>query len=270
MGQGDVRVICPMTIGGSFEAKTAALTGSVIVGANGSRRLEGSLAVDLRTLDTGIGLRNEHLREKYLEVNKGTGFDTATLSAIDLTGLSPVAPEGKGSSRFNDSAWRAKTVTGAVDVRRRAASSCEGIVSARPGGLRHRQAALPRDWRDQHCSSRSRLRRFTLSTMARTLFFLVATTLLASTGWAEPTFLAKQYTRCTACHYSPTGGLDGALCRLLSHRDGRHWARPRRCAASGRSHGEQASLYARLKRLGRCTSGLNAPRLRVVFQWHLT
>jgi polyisoprenoid-binding protein YceI len=81
--------------------------------------LEGSLAVDLRTLDSGIGLRNEHLREKYLEVNKGTGFDTATLSAIDLTGLNLAAPEGKGSfTGLLAVHGVAKTVTGAVDVRR--------------------------------------------------------------------------------------------------------------------------------------------------------
>jgi polyisoprenoid-binding protein YceI len=121
VGQGDVRVICPLTIGGSFEAKTAALRGSVIASANGSRTLDGSLAVDLRTLDSGINLRNEHLREKYLEVNKGTGFDTATLSAIDLTGLSPVAPEGKGSfTGLLTVHGVAKTVSGAVDVRRAA------------------------------------------------------------------------------------------------------------------------------------------------------
>ena len=119
VGQGDVRVICPMTIGGSFEAKTAALRGSMITRANGSPTLDGSLAVDLRTLDTGIGLRNEHLREKYLEVNKGTGFETATLSAIELMGLSPVAPEGTGSfSGLLTVHGVAKTVSGAVDVRR--------------------------------------------------------------------------------------------------------------------------------------------------------
>src|SRR4029078_6511391 len=42
----------------------------------------------------------------------------------------------------------------------------------------------------------------------------------ASSASAEPMFLAKQYTRCTACHYSPTGG--GLLTpygRLLSHRE---------------------------------------------------
>jgi polyisoprenoid-binding protein YceI len=119
VGQGNVRVICPLTIGGSFEAKTVALRGSVISGANGSQTLDGSLAVDLRTLDTGIGLRNEHLREKYLEVDKGIGFETATLSAIHLTGLSPVAPEGKGSFTGRLTVHGVtKTVTGAVDVRR--------------------------------------------------------------------------------------------------------------------------------------------------------
>src|SRR5512141_1682031 len=80
VAQGDVRVICPMTIGGSFEAKTTALSGSVTASARGSGALDGSLVVDLRTLDTGIGLRNEHLRENYLEVDKGQGFDTAMLS----------------------------------------------------------------------------------------------------------------------------------------------------------------------------------------------
>src|SRR6476646_11230357 len=89
---GDVRVICPMTIGGAFDAKTTAISGSVTVRAGRSRTFDGSLSVDLRTLDTGIGLRNEHLREKYLEVDKGPEFETATLSEIDLIGVDPDAP----------------------------------------------------------------------------------------------------------------------------------------------------------------------------------
>src|SRR5574339_134056 len=92
VGQADVRVICPMTIGGSFDAKTTALSGSVTASATGSR-VDGTLAVDLRTLDTGIGLRNEHLRNNYLEVDKGPRFDTASLSEIDLNGFNPDAPE---------------------------------------------------------------------------------------------------------------------------------------------------------------------------------
>jgi polyisoprenoid-binding protein YceI len=117
VGQGDVRVICPMTIGGSFDAKTTALTGSVTGNATGSA-FDGSLAVDLRTLDTGIGLRNEHLREKYLEVDRGSGFDTAILSEINLTGLSPDVPEGKGSfTGLLTLHGVRKSVTGSVDVR---------------------------------------------------------------------------------------------------------------------------------------------------------
>lgn len=95
--QADVRVVCPMTVGGSFAAKTSALSGSVTPNANHSPAFDGSLAVDLRTLDTGIGLRNEHLRERYLEVSKAPGYDNAILSDIDLKGVDPVAPEGKGS-----------------------------------------------------------------------------------------------------------------------------------------------------------------------------
>ena len=74
--------------------------------------------MDLRTLDSGIGLRNQHLRENYLEVSRGFGFDTATLSQINLNGLDPDAPEGKGS--FTGSLTLhgvTKSVTGAIDVR---------------------------------------------------------------------------------------------------------------------------------------------------------
>ena len=115
---GDIRVICAMTIGGSFDAKTTSLSGSITVPASGSHVFEGSLAVNLRTLDTGIDLRNEHLRENYLEVGRGPGFDTATLSAIELNGFNPAAPEKKGSFTGLLTLHGVKrAVTGAVDVR---------------------------------------------------------------------------------------------------------------------------------------------------------
>jgi polyisoprenoid-binding protein YceI len=117
--QGDVRVICPMTIGGSFNATTTALRGSVTTGAGGSGALIGNFTVDLRTLETGIGLRNEHLRENYLEVSKGPRFDTATLSEIALNGFDPDAPEGKRSfTALLTLHGVAHQVTGVVDVRR--------------------------------------------------------------------------------------------------------------------------------------------------------
>ena len=93
--QGDISVKCPMTIGGSFDAKTSALSGMLT--STGATAIDGSLAVDLRMLDTGIALRNNHMRENYLEVDKGAGFDKAVLSDIELKGVNGDAPEGKGS-----------------------------------------------------------------------------------------------------------------------------------------------------------------------------
>jgi hypothetical protein len=90
----DVRVVCPMTVGGSFEARTGAMRGTVTTGGPGAP-LGGDLSVDLRTLDTGIGLRSEHLRDKYLEVGRGQGFDRAVLSAIRLGDAEPGSLEGR-------------------------------------------------------------------------------------------------------------------------------------------------------------------------------
>src|SRR5258705_8288140 len=89
VAQGDVSVKCPMTIGGSFDAKTNALSGTLTTSAARPSAVEGNLAVDLRMLDTGISLRNDHLRENYLEVDKGAGYDKAILSDIQLKGLNP-------------------------------------------------------------------------------------------------------------------------------------------------------------------------------------
>jgi polyisoprenoid-binding protein YceI len=82
--EGEVRVTCPMTVGGSFEAKTTALGGTVALTAARPPAFGGELSVDLKTLDTGIDLRNHHLRDNYLEVAKGEGFETATLTEIRL------------------------------------------------------------------------------------------------------------------------------------------------------------------------------------------
>jgi polyisoprenoid-binding protein YceI len=117
VGQAEVSVTCPMTVGGSFDARTSALTGTLTASA-GRPFFEGSLAVDLRTVDTGIDLRNEHLREKYLEVDKGEGYDQAILSEVALQGLNADAPAGKGS--FTGSLMLhgvKKTVTGPAEIR---------------------------------------------------------------------------------------------------------------------------------------------------------
>jgi polyisoprenoid-binding protein YceI len=118
VGQGEVSVKCPMTVGGTFDARTSALTGTLTTSTGRPSVFDGSLAVDLRTIDTGIDLRNEHLRDKYLEVDKGAGYDQAVLSDVVLQGLNADAPAGKGS--FTGSLMLhgvKKTVTGPVEIR---------------------------------------------------------------------------------------------------------------------------------------------------------
>ena len=79
---GEVRVSVPLRPGGAFEARSSALSGRLRAGGARPVVLSGELALDLATIDTGIDLRNRHLRETYLEVAKGGGFDKAVLSEI--------------------------------------------------------------------------------------------------------------------------------------------------------------------------------------------
>jgi hypothetical protein len=88
VSSGRVTVVCPLTVGGRFEARTTAVKGEVTV-PEGTPGVEGSFSVDLRTLDTGIGLRNTHLRDNYLEVSRGPTYDTAVLDAVVLDAPAP-------------------------------------------------------------------------------------------------------------------------------------------------------------------------------------
>jgi len=116
VAQGDVKITCPVTLGGSFDAKTKALSGSLTTSGTD---VDGSIAVDLRMLDTGIHLRNEHMKENYLEIDKGSGYDKAVLSGINLEGLNADTTEGKGS--FTGSLTLhgvKKNVGGPIEVRK--------------------------------------------------------------------------------------------------------------------------------------------------------
>jgi len=96
---GDVRVNCPLTVGGSFTATTSDLTGALLV--PGGPALDGALRVDLRTLDTGIDLRNRHMRDNYLEVERGDGFAFAELSNVELPGSDAARASGTVAFRAN-------------------------------------------------------------------------------------------------------------------------------------------------------------------------
>jgi polyisoprenoid-binding protein YceI len=83
---GEVSVICPLTVGGSFEAKTDVVKGEVTV-AGPAQPLEGALQVDLHSLETGIGLRDRHMKNNYLEVEKGAEYAAARLEDIRVDAL---------------------------------------------------------------------------------------------------------------------------------------------------------------------------------------
>ena len=80
---GEVRVRCRLTVGGSFDAVTSQISGALRLEA-GAPGISGQVRVRLDSLDTGMELRNAHLREIYLEVGRGEEFREAVLKAIEL------------------------------------------------------------------------------------------------------------------------------------------------------------------------------------------
>ena len=109
---GEVTVVCPLTVGGSFEAKTQDLEGDLAI-AGDSQTVDGALTVDLQTLETGIGLRDKHLKTNYLEVEKGPGFAEARLQDIRVERL-----EGKTSFRgVLTLHGRTREVTGTAQIK---------------------------------------------------------------------------------------------------------------------------------------------------------
>ena len=121
VSSGDVEVRCRLTVGGSFNVVTTALSGTLRRTAPGGADYSGALRVDLTTLDSGIELRNSHLRDNYLEVERGPEFREAVLWDIVLA--DPL-PEGAGR---HDTAFSGtlslhgvqRPIEGDVELRRR-------------------------------------------------------------------------------------------------------------------------------------------------------
>src|SRR5262249_6624652 len=80
-----VAVVCALTAGGSFTAQTTAVAGELKV-TNESRALSGVVQVDLTTLETGIALRDRHMKEIYLEIPRGETFATARFEEMQIDG----------------------------------------------------------------------------------------------------------------------------------------------------------------------------------------
>ena len=112
-----VAVRCPLTVGGSFDAKTNALSGELAIDPQNQGVLDGSLTVDLRTLQTGIKLRDTHMRENYLEVQK-PGYEHATLTNIRLEGNTSEPVSKVGFTGVLAVHGLQRNVAGTADIRR--------------------------------------------------------------------------------------------------------------------------------------------------------
>lgn len=115
---GEVRVTVPVKPGGGFEAVSRAVAGSLAPSGARPVRLAGEVTLDLATIDTGIALRNRHLREKYLEVARGRGFDQAVLSEIAVT--EAAGADFRGRSAFTATLMLhgvTRPVLGSVEIR---------------------------------------------------------------------------------------------------------------------------------------------------------
>ena len=138
---GEVVVVCPMTVGGSFAATTTVLEGMLAADASG--RLSGAVEVDLRTLDTGIELRDTHLRDTYLEVDRSQNFARAVLSDIALDGADPRTFEGETAFRATLRLHGVeRSVSGVAELAR--TPDGIGVVAHFPVGLTDHAIQAPR------------------------------------------------------------------------------------------------------------------------------
>lgn len=116
--RGEIRIVCPLTVGGSFEGRSAAVSGTLAQPSPTSSTFAGEVRLDLRTLDTGIELRNRHMKDNYLEVTKAAGFEDAVLTELVLSDLDPTRPSGKARFTGQISVHGVrKPVSGAADIR---------------------------------------------------------------------------------------------------------------------------------------------------------
>lgn len=120
VSSGDVEVRCRLTVGGSFNAVTSALSGTLERTTPSGTDYAGELRVDLATLDSGIELRNAHLRDTYLELERGPAFRHAVLSGIVLDEPLPdsAARHDTGFSGTLSLHGAERPIEGAAELRR--------------------------------------------------------------------------------------------------------------------------------------------------------
>jgi polyisoprenoid-binding protein YceI len=73
----------------SFDGKTSDVNGTIVADPAAPAASSVVITINVDSLDTGVGLRNKEMRERYLETTK---FGTATFRSVSVTGPASIAP----------------------------------------------------------------------------------------------------------------------------------------------------------------------------------
>jgi len=73
----------------SFDGKTSDVNGTIVADPASPAASSVQININVDSLDTGVGLRNKEMRERYLETTK---FGTATFKSVSVTGPASIAP----------------------------------------------------------------------------------------------------------------------------------------------------------------------------------
>jgi polyisoprenoid-binding protein YceI len=73
----------------SFDGKTNKVSGTIVADPAAPGGATVTLSVDLASLDTGVGLRNREMRERFLETSK---FPHATFKSVSVAAPPSIAP----------------------------------------------------------------------------------------------------------------------------------------------------------------------------------
>src|SRR5258708_19869467 len=72
-----------------FDGKTANVSGTIVADPAAPSDAHVEVSIDLASLDTANSLRNQHLRERYLQTDR---FPAATFKSVSINASSPIAP----------------------------------------------------------------------------------------------------------------------------------------------------------------------------------
>jgi polyisoprenoid-binding protein YceI len=73
----------------SFDGKTSDVNGTIVADAANPAAASVQININVDSLDTGVGLRNKEMRERYLETTK---FGMATFKSVSVAGPASIAP----------------------------------------------------------------------------------------------------------------------------------------------------------------------------------